>query len=160
MPLNVPIDQLAHDVGSTAALRRGEVGKGLPRFLSHGRAGDMREFPARRTPDRTFFDFFFIGHKNTLHIRFDGIYLWLSKLKRKEKEMTSIHVDRAIKKARAKGGFAGDDAALPLWEMSKRELIEAAMRLGGMTTEDPADPAECASAVIQEIETLKGNGIL
>ncbi len=54
--------------------------------------------------------------------------------------MPSIHTDRSIEKAREKGGFAGDHASLPLWELSKRELVEIAIRLGA------ANAGECDNA--------------
>lgn len=67
----------------------------------------------------------------------------------------SIHTWRAREKAAAMGAFAGDDSAAPLWELSKRELIEIALRLT-MTEE----PAEAVKRVQEEHRCLKDNGII
>ncbi len=73
--------------------------------------------------------------------------------------MASLHVWRAIEKARNKGGYAGNEAAMPLWNMSKRELVEIACRLGEICAPRGGEENGIARA-IQERETLFGQGIL
>ena len=47
--------------------------------------------------------------------------------------MPSIHICKAQEKARRLGAWAGIKEAAPLWELSKRELVELAARLGALT---------------------------
>lgn len=69
--------------------------------------------------------------------------------------MASIHVWKAMEKAASKGGFAGDKATLPLWELPKRELVEIALRL--TMAENVAD---AMSRVEDERQALKANDII
>lgn len=72
----------------------------------------------------------------------------------------SIHTWKSIEKAREKGAFAGEDLAVPLWNLSKRELIEIALRLGGLTAGNPDDLAAAVDAVNNEHATLRRAGII
>ena len=74
--------------------------------------------------------------------------------------MPSIHAWKSIEKANDAGGFAGDHGALPLWDMSKRELIEIAIRLGAQVAGE-CDTASAGIAVaLQEHESLRLNRII
>lgn len=74
----------------------------------------------------------------------------------------SIHTAKAQAKARALGGYAGREEASDLWDFSKRELVEIALRLGEMCRADNAEPGfEGALArVHEERKTLLENGII
>ncbi len=48
--------------------------------------------------------------------------------------MTSMHVERQIKVAGAKGAAADYPAAREFWQMPKRVLIEAALHLAALAT--------------------------
>ncbi|MEL7281328.1 MAG: hypothetical protein AAGK79_13290 [Pseudomonadota bacterium] len=67
----------------------------------------------------------------------------------------SVHVQRAQDKAALMGAFAGDPETFDLWEMSKRELVEIALRL---TMEDGVDQA--AARVREERRVLKQADII
>lgn len=73
--------------------------------------------------------------------------------------MPSLHVWKAINKAADKGAYAGHPDALPLWELSKRELIEIALRLG-----ERADGTYTVYAAVKaalgEYEILKDQNII
>lgn len=69
--------------------------------------------------------------------------------------MASIHVWKAMQKAADKGGFAGDDTTLPIWELPKRELVEIALRL--TMAENVSDAVQ---RVWDERHALKANGII
>lgn len=69
--------------------------------------------------------------------------------------MASIHTWKAREKAAKMGAFAGDEAALPLWELSKRELIEIALRLTMSEV-----PSEAVKQVQDEHQCLKANGLI
>ena len=75
----------------------------------------------------------------------------------------SLHTDRAYEKLRKSGGLAGAlsfDQWNGLANMSKRELVEIAMRLGGLCT-DECDNADMAyDRVLEEHNALKQAGIL
>ena len=74
--------------------------------------------------------------------------------------MPSIHGWKSIEKAREAGGFAGKHGALPLWDLSKRELVEIAIRLGAQVAGE-CDTAEAGIVVaMQEHEALRLNGIV
>lgn len=47
----------------------------------------------------------------------------------------SIHIMRSQEKARLKGAFAGNEGNACLWDLSKRELIEIALRMGAILCE-------------------------
>lgn len=74
--------------------------------------------------------------------------------------MPSIHTHKSMKKAREMGAFAGDAAALPLWEMSKRELVEVVIRLGGLAAGKADSPKAGIDAAIQEANALRLAGII
>lgn len=74
--------------------------------------------------------------------------------------MPSIHAHRSREVARQLGGFAGADCALPFWEMSKRELIEIALRLGALNS-GYCDNAEAGSEIaLEEHRALRASGII
>lgn len=62
---------------------------------------------------------------------------------------------RSVRLAQANGSLAGTPAAADLWTWSKRELLEAALRL---TNED--DPAEAARIVRTKLAQLKQEGMI
>lgn len=74
--------------------------------------------------------------------------------------MPSIHIHKSIEVAKAKGGFAGEDAAMPLWNMTKRELVEIAVRLGAANSGKCDSPEAGAKAAIKESEALARAGII
>lgn len=53
------------------------------------------------------------------------------------------------------GAFAGQDCAADLWDLSKRELVELALRLTMRET-----PEEAAAAVEVELACLRAQGIV
>lgn len=73
--------------------------------------------------------------------------------------MPSIHVWKSIEKAADNGGYAGSESALPLWDMSKRELVEIAIRLGALVADDDS-PEAGAKTALGEYSALKSNGIV
>ena len=73
--------------------------------------------------------------------------------------MASLHVYRSMERARSKGGYAGLSAALPLWGMSKRELVEIAIRMAELSLGD-GDTEAAIHSVIEERGILRANGIL
>jgi hypothetical protein len=74
--------------------------------------------------------------------------------------MPSIHAWKSIEKARDAGGFAGEEGALPLWDMSKRELIEIALRLGAMAAGESDSAEHGIQVALNEYEALRLNGII
>lgn len=75
--------------------------------------------------------------------------------------MTSLHQWKAIEKANLMGGYAGHPDAVALWDLSKRELVEIAIRLGEMTADSDSPSVEDAIArVREEHRALKANGII
>ena len=70
----------------------------------------------------------------------------------------SIHKNRAILKAKEMGGYAGDPECRDLWDLSKRELVEVALRLGERMNADSIQAA--AEEVRGEIELLRMNGVI
>ena len=73
--------------------------------------------------------------------------------------MASLHVYKSIDKARANGGYAGLKASLPLWEMSKRELVEIAARLGEICADEGGAENGIARA-LEEAAALRANRII
>jgi hypothetical protein len=73
--------------------------------------------------------------------------------------MMSIHTWKAREKAARMGGYAGHEDAAPLWEMSKRELVEIAIRLGEICS-DEAGAENGIARAIEEHRILKENGII
>jgi hypothetical protein len=74
-------------------------------------------------------------------------------------EPMSIHTWKAREKAARMGGYAGSPAAAPLWELSKRELVEIAARLGEICSDEGGEEGGIARA-IEEHGILKANGIV
>lgn len=72
----------------------------------------------------------------------------------------SLHTDRSIAKARQHGAFAGQAAAQPLWGLSKRELLEVAIRLGAQAAHDPDNAAAGISTVTAELRALRDNRVI
>ncbi len=72
----------------------------------------------------------------------------------------SIHIEKSITLADKLGGFAADPAARHLWSMSKRELVEIALRLGALCSGD-CDSVEAGVRVVDhEHAALKRSGII
>ena len=69
--------------------------------------------------------------------------------------MSSIHVWKARKKAAELGAYAGQSCAAPLWDLSKRELVELALRLTMRET-----PEEATAAVEVELACLRAQRIV
>lgn len=67
----------------------------------------------------------------------------------------SVHGEAAMEKARRMGAFAGARETAELWKLSKRELVELALRLTrGNNVE------EAVAGAKEELEILRANGIL
>ena len=73
--------------------------------------------------------------------------------------MPSLHAWKSIEKAAEKGGYAGAECALPLWGLSKRELVEIVMRFGERVADD-FSPEGAAKAALEEHEILKQQDII
>lgn len=74
--------------------------------------------------------------------------------------MPSIHQFKSIKKAAERGAFAANEAAWPLWELSKREILEVAIRLGAQL-DGECDTAETGVAAVErELEALRHSNII
>ncbi len=73
--------------------------------------------------------------------------------------MASTHIWRSIEKAASLGGYAGRDTARPIWEMSKRELVEIAIRMSELALGD-GDTEAAIARVIEERKILKANRII
>lgn len=71
----------------------------------------------------------------------------------------SIHQWKGREKAARMGGYAGFDEAAPLWDLSKRELVEIAARLGELCA-DEGGPVNGIARAIEEHRILKANGIV
>lgn len=71
----------------------------------------------------------------------------------------SIHQSNSREKARRMGGYAGHVESTPLWDMSKRELVEIAIRLGEMCS-DEGGPENGIARAIEEHRILKQAGIV
>lgn len=63
----------------------------------------------------------------------------------------SIHTRKSRETATRKGGLSGEDAALPLWDLSKRELVEMVLRLGGARDRDSL---ATGMIVVREVQAL------
>lgn len=63
----------------------------------------------------------------------------------------SIHTQKARAAANARGGLSGHEAARPLWDLSKRELVEIALRLGGARDRDSL---ATGMIVVREVQAL------
>ncbi len=50
--------------------------------------------------------------------------------------MTSLHIWKGIEKASRNGGYAGRSETVDVWELSKRELVEIALRLGELCSDE------------------------
>ncbi len=74
--------------------------------------------------------------------------------------MPSVNAWKSIEKAREKGAFAGAEAALPLWNYSKRELVELALRLGARSAGEADDAEAGVQAVEAEREALVRAGVI
>mgnify|MGYP001167108735 CR=1 FL=1 len=74
--------------------------------------------------------------------------------------MPSANAWKSIEKAREKGAFAGVESALPLWNYSKRELVELALRLGSQAAGEADDAEAGVRAVEAERESLARAGII
>jgi hypothetical protein len=73
----------------------------------------------------------------------------------------SIHTWKAINKAARMGGYAANRDAEDLWNLSKRELLEIALRLGELCTEDGEGGIDNAiKRVREESVVLRANGII
>lgn len=75
----------------------------------------------------------------------------------------SVHIDKAISVARAKGGHAGHDDNRDLWDLSKRELIEIALHLAAASTgeyETALADGRARQRVIDEHDRLRASGIV
>ena len=76
--------------------------------------------------------------------------------------MPSLHTDAAFRIAEAKGAFAGADYSRwnALVSLSKRELVEIALRLGAQVSGDLDSPEAGFQQVLHEHATLNANGVL
>ena len=74
--------------------------------------------------------------------------------------MPSIHAKNSRNVAIAKGAFAGATCAIDLWDLSKRELIEVALRLGALLEGECDNPEVGCKAVIEELQALRESGVV
>ena len=78
--------------------------------------------------------------------------------------MTSIHIWKSIDVARRKGAWSGNDNARPLWELSKRELVEAVLHLAACRADPGYDAAlesgEAVTEAMTEITNLRAAGMI
>lgn len=76
----------------------------------------------------------------------------------------SIHVEKSKQLARSKGAAAGDEGNAPLWDLSKRELVEMVLHLAALCTGESIDSAiDSAGAytrAMEEHRALVANGLL
>ena len=75
----------------------------------------------------------------------------------------SIHTNRAIDLAASKGAFSSTPAALPLWNLSKRELVEIVLHLAALCTDNYDDSLEngaAADRAMEERDALHAAGLL
>lgn len=74
----------------------------------------------------------------------------------------SLHTYRAMQKARGKGAAAGMPAHEWLWKLSKRELVEVALRLADRLSGDgnSLQNGYAQEIVKTELDALKANKIL
>lgn len=72
----------------------------------------------------------------------------------------SIHTARSRYKAAQMGGLAGAPEAAELWELSKRELIELALRLADRIDGCAGDATRCTNMVTTELTTLRAQKIV
>ena len=75
----------------------------------------------------------------------------------------SIHFWKSVSIARQKGAFLGaldTEQAKSLGDMSKRELIEIALRLAALQADNPDDPEQAFHRLQDEAHNLKANGII
>ena len=71
----------------------------------------------------------------------------------------SIHIWRAMAKASKMGGYAGQEKTEDLWKYSKRELVEIALRLGEICS-DEGGFDNALERVREERRTLRDNKII
>lgn len=71
----------------------------------------------------------------------------------------SIHIWKAQEKAARMGAYAGNTEAAELWSLSKRELIEIALRLGEICADDFSVDGAIAR-VKEEHRILREQGII
>ena len=74
--------------------------------------------------------------------------------------MPSVHTWKSIELAESKGAWAGTPIAQPLWDLSKRELLEAALHLAAQVDGSPDNPILGAHRLFQEVATLRQNGLI
>lgn len=76
--------------------------------------------------------------------------------------MPSLHIWKSIEKAASKGAYAGSEKTVPIWEMSKRELVEIALRLGELCADadGPYTIDNAIARVLDERRILTEQGIL
>ena len=71
----------------------------------------------------------------------------------------SMHVDRAVKVARDRGAWAGQECARDLWDLSKRELVEIGLRLADQTM-GGAGLETAVGRCREELRVLRDQGIV
>lgn len=75
----------------------------------------------------------------------------------------SQHIDKSIKVAAAKGAAAAHPMARPLWDLPKRELIEALLHqvaARAVSYDDALASGQAARYALDEVQTLRLNGII
>ena len=72
----------------------------------------------------------------------------------------SHHTTKSRAKARSMGGFAGEIEALDLWSLSKRELIEALIRLGALAAGEGDNMVAGCERAQEEVDALRAAGII
>lgn len=72
----------------------------------------------------------------------------------------SIHVWKAQAKAAKLGAMAGEPEAAPLWDLSKRELVEVALRLADAINGASCDTPAAMVRVNEELAALRAQRIV
>ena len=72
----------------------------------------------------------------------------------------SIHTWKQIEVAERKGAWASDESCWKFFDLSKRELIEAAIRLAGLVAGSDDDIALAADRLNEEVRCLRANDII
>jgi hypothetical protein len=72
----------------------------------------------------------------------------------------SHHIRSSMDKARMMNAWAGEPETFALWSLSKRELVEALLRLGALAAGEGDDVDAGLARAIEEIDALRDAGII
>ena len=63
----------------------------------------------------------------------------------------SIHAGKSMDKASGLGAAGGDDCTIPLWNMSKRELIECLLHIAAQASDEGYDDAINSDGAVKRV---------